>query len=66
MKYSPGSLAIKYADDLIYSGKIITLEQLQKNVKSVTIESIIHVANELFTPEKLCISYTGSNLLHLK
>ena len=66
MKYSPESLAIKYADDLIYSGKIITLEKLQKNVKSVTIESVIQVANELFTPEKLCICYTGSDLLHLK
>lgn len=66
MKYSPESLAIKYADDLIYSGKILPLDELQKNIKSVTIESVIHVANELFTPEKLCICYTGSDLLHLR
>jgi len=66
MKYSPESLAIKYADDLIYSKKVISLDELQKNIKSVTIESVIDVANELFTPEKLCICYTGSNLLHLQ
>jgi len=66
MKYSPESLAIKYADDLIYSKKVISLDELQQNIKSVTIESVINVANELFTPEKLCICYTGSNILHLR
>jgi len=66
MKYSPGSLAIKYADDLIYSGKILPLEESVKRIKNVKKEDLSKVSQEIFTPEKLCICYTGSILLHLK
>tara|TARA_B100000683_G_scaffold96494_3_gene95198 strand:+ start:1268 stop:2569 length:1302 start_codon:yes stop_codon:yes gene_type:complete len=65
LKYEPSDLAERFADDLIYSKKIVKLNKLEKNIKSVTIESIIKVANELFLPEKLCISYTAKERVEL-
>ena len=65
LKYEPSDLAERFADDLIYSKKIVKLNELEKNIKSVTIESIIKVANELFLPEKLCISYTAKERVEL-
>ena len=66
LKYEPSDLAERFADDLIYSKKIVKLNELEKNIKSVTIESIIKVANELFLPEKLCISYTAKERVELR
>lgn len=65
LKYEPSDLAERFADDLIYSKKIIKLNELEKNIKSVTIESVIKVANEIFLPEKLCISYTAKERVEL-
>jgi len=65
LKYEPSDLAERFADDLIYSKKIIKLNELEKIIKSVTIESVIKVANELFLPGKLCISYTAHERVEL-
>lgn len=65
LKYEPSDLAERFADDLIYLKKIVKLNELEKNIKSVTIESVIKVANELFLPGKLCISYTANERVEL-
>jgi len=66
MKYSPDSLSEKFADDLIYSGNIISLKELIGKINSVDLESVIEVANEIFTSEKLCVCYTGTNNIQLR
>jgi len=59
-------LADKFAEDLIYNGEPVLLDEYIHKFNSFTKEDIIVVAKELFTKNKCKICYTGKDKMILK
>ena len=56
----PHFVAAEYTQDLYHLGKVFTLDEKIKTIKSIQLSDIVSVAKKVFQPELCCISYSGS------
>ena len=59
-KNEPHFVGAEYTQDLYHLGKVFTLDEKIKTIRSIQLQDIVSVAKQVFLPKLCCISYSGS------
>ena len=59
-QHEPRYVAAEYTQDLYHLGKVLSLDEKIKLIKSLTLKDIVSVSQEVFQTKYCSISYSGS------